>query len=369
MENNIGVGLIVGLTFASSIYVWNNEKFSSVQKTILLICIVFPPAQWIGILVVLAYNSNKVNNSIEKITERKVEQIKVNLDNSISNLADLKDKGILTELEYYEKVANIKTKKAQQDILNSTEYKQLKSLLDGGILTKEEFDNKIKLIQNVSEKEVDIEEINSVINSVNTTYLDNVEEKEQDKKGSSAPIYILTILFFVILIGSVIIYSDNNNNETTVDSTYVEPMVVDTLNTNVNSYQEPLKTKKFVYLVFKIDTPKLDALEIIGNALDNYRVTGYYYSTKWEEMVFSTEVIEVEDYTEDNKNRMLDKFEAEMESKLKMYDYNYSFDVKINCKDDSKKESLLKEQAKITKRDVYEFNTYSEASLSKRNTQ
>lgn len=244
MENSIGVGLIVGLTFASSIYVWSNEKFSGVQKTILLICIIFPPAQWLGILLVLAYNSYTINKSIEKVQERKVEVVKVNLDNSISNLTDLKNKGILTELEYYEKVANIRTKKAQQGILNSTEYKQLKSLFDSGILTKEEFDSKVKLIQNVSEKEVDVEEINNVVNSVNATYLDSVEEKQQDKKGSSTPIYVFSILFFVILLGSVIIYSDNSNNETKVDSTYVEPMIVDTSAIAIeNSYQEPLMNK------------------------------------------------------------------------------------------------------------------------------
>ncbi len=162
MDKSIGVGLIVGLTFASSLYVWNNEKFSSIQKTILLICIVFPPAQWLGILLVLAYNNYKVNNSTEKITERKVEQLKVNLDNSISSLKDLKEKGILTDEEYKTKVAKINTEKEEQSLKNSLEYKQLKSLLDSGILTKEEFENKIKLIQNVSEyiTEVKIEKLN-----------------------------------------------------------------------------------------------------------------------------------------------------------------------------------------------------------------
>jgi hypothetical protein len=184
MENNIGVGLIVGLTFTSSVYVWNNEKFSSVQKTILLICIVFPPAQWIGILLVLAYNSNKVNNSIEKITERKVEQVKVNLDNSISNLADLKDKGILTEEEYKTKVAKINAEKEEQSLKNSLEYKQLKNLLDSKILTQEEFDSKIKLIQNISKKEVDVNKINNILNSVNKNYIDSLNDN---------PIYIRKI--------------------------------------------------------------------------------------------------------------------------------------------------------------------------------
>ena len=162
MDKSIGVGLIVGLTFASSLYVWNSEKFSKEQKAVLLVLLIFPPAQWIGILLILAYNSYELNNSIEKVQERKVEQVKVNLDNSISSLKDLKDKGILNDEEYKTKVDKINAEKEEQILKNSLEYKQLKSLLDSGILTKEEFENKIKFIQNVSEKEVDTKEINKI---------------------------------------------------------------------------------------------------------------------------------------------------------------------------------------------------------------
>jgi hypothetical protein len=140
MENSIGVGLIVGLAFASSIYVWNNEKFSSVQKTILLICIIFPPAQWLGIFVVLAYNSSVESNMPERKTEKK-------LDTTISNLTELKEKGILTAEEYKTKVQKIETEKTEQSLKSSLEYKQLKSLFDNKILTLEEFENKIKLLK------------------------------------------------------------------------------------------------------------------------------------------------------------------------------------------------------------------------------
>lgn len=198
MDKSIGIGSIVGLTFASSLYVWNNEKFSSVQKAVLLVCIVFPPAQWIGILVVIAYNNYKVNNSAEKVTERKVEQVKVNLDISILSLKDLKEKGILTDEEYKTKVAKINAEKDEQSLKNSLEYRQLKSLLESGILTKEEFDNKIKLIQNVSEKEVDIEEINNVINSVNTTEAGNKEIIQE--RESFLPYFIVIVIVMVITI-------------------------------------------------------------------------------------------------------------------------------------------------------------------------
>jgi hypothetical protein len=148
MEHNIGVGLIVGLVTASSFYIYRSEKFSSVQKTILLICVIFPPAQWLGILIVLAYNNFIENNSVEKITERKNENKINTLNSQVENLKDLKEKGILTNEEYNQKVEKLEAEKAEHNLKNSTEYKQLKSLLDSGVLTKEEFESKVEFIIN-----------------------------------------------------------------------------------------------------------------------------------------------------------------------------------------------------------------------------
>ena len=148
MEHNIGVGAIVGLATASSFYIYKSEKFSNVQKTILLICVIFPPAQWLGILIVLTYNNFIENNSVEKIAERKNENKINTLNSQVKSLKDLKEKGILTSEEYNQKVEKLEAEKAEQDLKNSIEYSQLKSLLDSGVLTKEEFENKIEFINN-----------------------------------------------------------------------------------------------------------------------------------------------------------------------------------------------------------------------------
>lgn len=148
MEHSIGTGLIVGIVTASSLYVWNSESFTKPQKTALLICAILPPAQWVGILVVLVYNYFIESNSVEKITERKVEQKTNNLNTQIENIRDLKNKGILTEEEFKSKVEKIEAEKTEQKLKSSTEYKQLKSLLDSGILSKEEFGKKVVLLYN-----------------------------------------------------------------------------------------------------------------------------------------------------------------------------------------------------------------------------
>lgn len=146
MEKNIGVGIIVGLVITSSFYIWNSKNFSKQQKIFLLICFIFPPAQWIFILIILAYNTYRRNNTEERIAEKRSEKTSINLDSSILDLEELKSKGILNEDEYTEKIKKINFQKSQQKIKSSTEYIQLKKLFENGILSKDEFDNKIKLL-------------------------------------------------------------------------------------------------------------------------------------------------------------------------------------------------------------------------------
>lgn len=169
MDKNIGVGAIVGLVTASSLYVWNSESFTKNQKIFLLCCVFFFPLQWIGILVILAYNNYKINNTEEKITERKTYEVKSQLNSSISNLTDLKDKGILTDEEYKEKVGKIESEKTEQDLKNSTEYKQLKSLYNSDVLTKDEFEDKIEILKNkyFEDKKESNNSSNSIIHKAN----------------------------------------------------------------------------------------------------------------------------------------------------------------------------------------------------------
>ena len=203
MEHSIGVGVIVGLTTASSFYIYKSEKFSSVQKTILLICVIFPPAQWLGILIVLAYNNFIENNSVEKTTERKIENKINTLNSQVESLKDLKEKGILTSEEYNQKVEKLEAEKAEQDLKNSTEYKQLKSLLDSGVLTKEEFENKINLLKGFSDKEIAEEVILEITSKINNVYFDNNKIKKETS-DSEVWNYMLKVILITFLIVGIL---------------------------------------------------------------------------------------------------------------------------------------------------------------------
>lgn len=369
MENNIGVGILVGIATASSMYVWKSESFTKTQKTFLLLSVLFPPLQWVGILAVSLYNNYKINNTTEKITEKKIEQVKNELDNSILNLKDLKDKGILTEEEYNLKVEKINAEKEEQSIKNSQEYKQLKSLLDKGILTKEEFENKVQIISNISNKEINKKEIDDIINSVNETYLAEIKDNEETKKENSTSIYIFSILFFIILIGGTIFLSYYNSNDTNVDSNYSEPMVVDTISTYQNNYQETIKIKKFVYVVLKIEKPNLDVYESTGftNSAGFYETFDPIYSIKYEKETYTTDIIEIGDYNIDEKYKIIDDAKNKMYSQLKFVDDAFSTNLWVKCKDDNKREEFKGIRSKITDSQIFEFDSYSEASIHKQN--
>jgi hypothetical protein len=147
MEKNIGVGLIIGLVAATSLYVWNSENFTKTQKTILLVFILFPPLQWISILIVLLYNNQQSTfNSFNR--ERVASPKKESSDSLIENLQRLKESGIITTEEYDSKLKQIIDKDFDQNVKNSTEYLQLKKLYDTGVFNKVEFESKVEIIKN-----------------------------------------------------------------------------------------------------------------------------------------------------------------------------------------------------------------------------
>jgi hypothetical protein len=147
MEHNIGAGLVVGAAIGTSLYIYNSDNFNQVQKTVLLICIIFPPLQWVGILIVLGYNSYRHKNSKDVIEKKKVTKVFNDSEIQLRNLNDLKEKGILTVDEYNQKAEKIKNSKLDSELKLSADYKKLLQLFDDGILTKQEFEDKVNLLK------------------------------------------------------------------------------------------------------------------------------------------------------------------------------------------------------------------------------
>lgn len=139
----IGIGIIVGLAMTSFLYVLNSNSFTKGQKALILTLIIFPPAHWIVLIIVLIYNNNFTKEAVEanKIV-KEIERIK----ESKKTIDQLKENGLLNEEEYKNKVEKLNLEKNNRKLKNTQEYKQLKNLFDNGVLTNEEFENKSKII-------------------------------------------------------------------------------------------------------------------------------------------------------------------------------------------------------------------------------
>ena len=147
MDNNVGVALIIGLTIGTSIFIYDSEKFNKIQKGFLLICVIFPPLQWLSMLIILGINKYQKENSTENIELKNVYKQSNTIDDRINSLRELKDKEILTEEEYHQKVNKLKNAKLESEIKLSDDYQKLKTLYNDEILTKEEFESKFEILK------------------------------------------------------------------------------------------------------------------------------------------------------------------------------------------------------------------------------
>ena len=259
MENNIGVGIVLGIALATSLYVWNSNDFSKTQKYILLLFILFPPLQWVSILIVLAYNKYQTEKTVQVNTISQNIESKKTLDIAKNNLIELKEKGIITEKELNSKVKQIENQKKEFDIKNSTEYKQLKSLLDSGVLSEQEFESKINFIKKTPIKKINSEELERLENYVESIKTPKIEEPK--KKNYS---YVYFILLTLILILTMFFIA--HLNESNVESNHGLPEVapaVDNSYENNQDEKESIKnkygnSKEFVFFTIECVRNKFD---------------------------------------------------------------------------------------------------------------
>jgi len=195
MDQKIGIGIIVGLTFASTSFIWTSAYFTKTQKIVLGILLLFPPAQWV--LAIFLGLWNKSNNSTVGFSEDKANK-------QINELGDLKLKKVLTEKEYKSKIKLIIEKEQVKLFLKSSEYKSLKDLKDNGILTKQEFEEKSELLKNNILKEVEKSESIDAIKNINSI-TNRTKLQEEDSYTGSTSGRILVIVIFVIMLISVFI--------------------------------------------------------------------------------------------------------------------------------------------------------------------
>lgn len=147
MDKNIGIGFIIGLLITSTLYIYNSNKFNSYQKGFLYFCILFPPLQWVSIVIILIFNKLKLNSSVDGIATSKTKLKFKEYNIQLQNLKELENRGIITENEFNEKSNDIKKLRIESKLKLSPDFKKLKELFDSDILTEDEFNNKVQILR------------------------------------------------------------------------------------------------------------------------------------------------------------------------------------------------------------------------------
>lgn len=152
----IFIGCLIGGAYSLSItlykYASNSSKFTHLQIFLLYILIIFPPLQYVSILIFYTYNYIK-NLSDKSRKQLKNNQLKINnLEDSQNKLTELRNLNIISDTEYLAKKARIENQIDEYIIENRVEYKNLESLYKNCILSEFEFKQKIDLLQSLEKK-------------------------------------------------------------------------------------------------------------------------------------------------------------------------------------------------------------------------
>lgn len=103
------------------------------------------------ICIWLVYSGLKSKNVM--VQETVIKQESGNTHKQIENLKDLRDQNILTKEEFDFKVKTINNAKEERALKQTDEYKKLLELLDNGILSQAEFKDKVEILKSKIAKE------------------------------------------------------------------------------------------------------------------------------------------------------------------------------------------------------------------------
>jgi hypothetical protein len=148
---------------------------------------------------------------------------------------------------------------------------------------------------------------------------------------------------------------------------------VDTSSNNNNSInRENLKVKKFAYVVVNSEISKIYNGETykFSSKVEYTKEerTVYFCSLSYKDTVFVSEVIEIEDNNEEQQNALLN-YENKVKQKLAETD-KWLIEIKLKaCKntEDLDKIRASRLESKIIDKQIFVFDSYSEASIDKNN--
>jgi hypothetical protein len=139
---------LIGLVFTITVSILKSEYYSKEQKYILGFLLLFAPLQWVLAILFRIYNNNTEKLGIYKQS---------NFDKVNNKLYELRERNIISKKEYEEKIKKNKKNILEKKIESTKEYRNLKSLKNDGIITDLEFKEKIKLVKKIYSSKIQTE--------------------------------------------------------------------------------------------------------------------------------------------------------------------------------------------------------------------
>ncbi|MGY5849182.1 WG repeat-containing protein [Salegentibacter sp. F14] len=135
--------LLIGFslfTFGNTYDQYKGEEIYGALTTFILLILV-------GVALIYSTQHKKIQEEKRKEKAYLRERAIINeISEKEENLINLRDKGILSEGEFKSKISKIHQDKAYTELEKTKEYQQLKQLYNSGVLTKEEYDSKVKIL-------------------------------------------------------------------------------------------------------------------------------------------------------------------------------------------------------------------------------
>lgn len=189
---------------------------------------------------------------------------------------------------------------------------------------------------------------------------DTYKPHSGNNNGNSG-IVLKSLIVIGIIVWVIYAYSDSKISEkepdsTEVPSSYENVSTNSDMNNSTNSeYSEPVKNKKFCFIEVRILKPVV--YQGIVSEYSNIPAK----VEKVESKIFS-EIVEIEDYNEDVKYRLIDKFDKTLNESINIIELNFNAELtSTNNYNLIQTYEALPMHVDIISKEVNVFDSYSEA--------
>lgn len=186
-------------------------------------------------------------------------------------------------------------------------------------------------------------------NNSNNELANKIEQLEQDNQELNEKLEEL---------------ESDKNSENAVSNNIVSNTTSETIDNSTKL------TTRFAYVVFKVSKPRLHhtddkyirSINIPGQLPTQSQTIKGVNFVEYDSYIMTTDVVEIKDYNEDAKYKLIDEQEKIAKQQLSNQDVGFHVDVMSYVNDPEERSRMMNTQSKVIDRKCNIFNSYKEAS-------